>query len=397
MIRNRDIVIISIQPWDVEIGGNGKNIAIEFHRFNRVLYVNPPLDRISRLKERKDQKIKKRIRIRKGTDPDLVQIDDQLWTLYPKVLVESINWIGLPWIYDLFNKRNNRLFAKDIQIAVSRLGFNNFILFNDSSMFLGYYLKELLTPEIYLYYTRDNLIAVDYWKRQGVRLEAELMNKVDLVVANSTYLASQARKFNRNSYYVGQGCDGSLFDSKLVTSVPADIDKITKPIIGYIGVLFSLRLDIEVIEYIAENRPDWSIVLIGPEDDNFKNSRLHQLKNVYFLGTKPMPELPSYLSQFDVAINPQILNPVTIGNYPRKIDEYLAMGKPTVATKTEAMSAFAEFTYLAENKEEYGLLIEKALEEDNDMAHIKREQFAHEHTWENNIREIYKAIQSSKI
>jgi glycosyltransferase involved in cell wall biosynthesis len=396
MIQNRDIVIIGIQPWDMEIGGNCKNIAIEFHRFNRVLYVNPPLDRLSRLTKRKDPKIKKRIRIRKGKDPDLVQIDDQLWTLYPKVLVESINWISLPWLYDMFNKRNNRSLANAIQSAVNRLGFSKFILFNDSSMFLGYYLKEMLNPEIYLYYTRDNLIAVDYWKRQGVRLEAKLMNKVDLVIANSTYLASQARKFNRNSYYVGQGCDVSLFDSKLVTFKPADIGKIPKPIIGYIGALFSLRLDIKVIEYIAENRPSWSIVLVGPEDDNFKKSKLHQLTNVYFLGTKPVPELPSYLNQFDVAINPQILNPVTIGNYPRKIDEYLAMGKPTVATKTEAMAVFAEHTYLAENKEEYVLLIEKALQDDNGIAHYNREQFAREHTWENNIREIYKAITSSK-
>jgi len=380
----------------MEIGGNCKNIAIEFHRFNRVLYVNPPLDRLSRLTKRKDPKIKKRIRIRKGKDPDLVQIDDQLWTLYPKVLVESINWISLPWLYDMFNKRNNRSLANAIQSAVNRLGFSKFILFNDSSMFLGYYLKEMLNPEIYLYYTRDNLIAVDYWKRQGVRLEAKLMNKVDLVIANSTYLASQARKFNRNSYYVGQGCDVSLFDSKLVTFKPADIGKIPKPIIGYIGALFSLRLDIKVIEYIAENRPSWSIVLVGPEDDNFKKSKLHQLTNVYFLGTKPVPELPSYLNQFDVAINPQILNPVTIGNYPRKIDEYLAMGKPTVATKTEAMAVFAEHTYLAENKEEYVLLIEKALQDDNGIAHYNREQFAREHTWENNIREIYKAITSSK-
>ena len=50
-------------------------------------------------------------------------------------------------------------------------------------------------------------------------------------------------------------------------------------------------------------------------------------------------------------LNPQLLNEVTIGNYPRKIDEYLAMGKPTVATKTEGMSVFADYTYLAEDKE----------------------------------------------
>jgi glycosyltransferase involved in cell wall biosynthesis len=396
MIQNRDIVIIGIQAWDLEIGSNCKNIALEFARFNRVLYVNPPLDRFTRFKEKTTAKIQKRIRIQQGKDQDLIQVKDNLWNLYPKGLLESINWIHSPSVYDLLNKRNNRIFAKAIRSALTRLEFSNYILFNDSSMFLGFYLKELLKPEIYLYYTRDNLIAVDYWKRQGVRLEAQLMNKADLVVANSTYLASQARKNNVNSYYVGQGCDVSLFDSTLVTFVPEDIQNITKPIIGYIGVLSSLRLDIKVLEYIAESRSGWSVVLIGPEDDAFKTTRLHELKNVYFLGNKPSTGLPSYLNQFDVAINPQVLNPVTIGNYPRKIDEYLAMGKPTVATKTEAMVVFAENTYLAENKEEYVALIEKALQEDNEKIRQKRIKFAREHTWENNVREIYKVIEIFK-
>ena len=396
MIQNRDIVIVGIQPWDIDIGSNCKNIALEFARFNRVLYVNPPLDRTTRQKEAKNPKIQKRIRVQKGTEPDLIQIDNNLWNHNPKGVVESINWIPSTWLYDILNKRNNRIFSRSIHSAIIRLGFSNFIIFNDSSMFVGLYLKKMLKPETYIYYTRDNLIAVDYWKRHGVRLEAQHMNHADLVVANSTYLAGLAKQYNKHSFYVGQGCDVSLFNIDLVTAVPADIQNIPTPIIGYIGALYSLRLDIEVLEFIAKSHPDWSIVLVGPEDDKFKRSSLHQMKNVYFLGNKKETELPSYLSRFDVAINPQVLSPVTIGNYPRKIDEYLAMGKPTVATKTEAMIVFSDYTYLAENKEEYVHCIEKALHEDNEQIRRQREIFAREHTWENNVREISKAVESVK-
>jgi hypothetical protein len=31
-IKNRDIVVIGIQPWDIEIGSNCKNIALEFSK-----------------------------------------------------------------------------------------------------------------------------------------------------------------------------------------------------------------------------------------------------------------------------------------------------------------------------------------------------------------------------
>ncbi len=396
MLLNRDIIVVGIQAWDIEIGSNCKNIAQEFAKNNRVLYVNSPLDRITAFRERKSEKIRKRIRIVKSKQPELVSISHNLWNLFPATIIESINWIDSPSLFDWLNRINNKRFARQIQWAVDQLGFKDFLIFNDSDMFRSFYLKEYLHPETYIYYTRDNLIAVDYWKKQGVRLEAQHMRKADLVVANSTYLAALAQKFNFNSFYVGQGCDVSLFDSNLVSTVPKDIAPIQKPVIGYIGALLSLRLDIKVLEYIAEIRPDWSLVLVGPEDEAFKKSRLHLFTNVYFLGNKQGSELPSYLNRFDVAINPQVLSPVTIGNYPRKIDEYLAMGKPTVATKTEAMSVFADFTYLTENKEEYITCIEKALQDDNDQIRLKREEFAKQHTWENNVSEIFKALETTK-
>jgi glycosyltransferase involved in cell wall biosynthesis len=316
--------------------------------------------------------------------------------LYPATLLESINWITSPTLFDWLNRINNKRFARQIQQAIDLLGFKNIVIFNDSDMFRSFYLKEFLKPETYIYYTRDNLVAVDYWKKQGVRIEALHMKKADLVVANSTYLASLASAFNKNSYYVGQGCDVSLFDPSLVSNIPADIASLPKPVVGYIGALLSLRLDLQVLEFIAESRPEWSLVLVGPEDETFKSSRLHQLKNVYFLGNKTGNELPSYLSCFDVALNPQVLSPVTIGNYPRKIDEYLAMGKPTVATKTEAMSVFADYTYLAENKEQYITCIEKALQEDSPELHQTRAEFARQHTWENNVKEISNVLQLTK-
>jgi glycosyltransferase involved in cell wall biosynthesis len=70
-----------------------------------------------------------------------------------------------------------------------------------------------------------------------------------------------------------------------------------------------------------------------------------------FLGAQDVNRLPEYIKAFDVCINPQLLNETTKRNYPRKIDEYLAMGKPVVATKTIAMGYFKDWVYLAETKE----------------------------------------------
>ena len=393
MIKNRDFIIVGLQALDSRIGSNCINLAYEFSKNNRVLYVNYPLDRLTIVREKDDPLIQKRLRILKKEEPDLVQINENMWNLNPRTKLESISQLPVNWLFDILNKINNKRFAREIKKAIDKLNFKDFIIFNDSDMFRSFYLKELLKPKTYVYYTRDNMIAVDFWKTQGIRIEAKLMAKSDLVVANSTYLADLAKKFNPHSYYVGQGCDVSLFDKKLIKKVPDDIKKIKKPIIGYIGALLSLRLDIDVLIYIAKQRPDWSVVLVGPEDDAFKSSELHNLENVYFLGSKKMEELPSYLYAFDVAINPQKLNEVTIGNYPRKIDEYLAMGKPTVQTKTKAMEVFEGYVYLAETKEDYVELIDKALKENTPEKEKEREKLARGHTWENNVKEIYDKIE----
>ena len=172
MLQNRDIIVVGIQPWDIEIGSNCKNIAAEFAKNNRVLYVNSPLDRITKLRQGKSEKIKKRIRIVNSGKPELVEISPNLWNLFPATINESINRIGSNRLFDWLNKINNKRFATQIKVAIDRLGFKDFILFNDSDMFRSYYLKEYLKPEIYIYYTRDNLIAMDYWKKHGIRIEA---------------------------------------------------------------------------------------------------------------------------------------------------------------------------------------------------------------------------------
>lgn len=394
MITGRDIIIVGQQPWDVEIGSNCKNIALEFSKHNRVLYVNAALDRVSLFKGSADPKVIKRKRVIEHKEVGLIQISERLWNLYPDTIVESINWIKFHALFKFLNRINNQRFAKSIMQAVDALGFSNFILFNDNDMFRSFHLKELLKPQLSIYYSRDYMLAVDYWKRHGEKLEPQLIADSDICTANSTYLADYCRQYNPHSYYVGQGCELDLFMAYKQASLPYDMQHIPGIKIGYVGALIGLRLDIELLVSIAKAKPSWSMILVGPEDDLFKSSELHQLSNVYFLGSKSPSLLPEYIGAFDICLNPQVVSPVTIGNYPRKIDEYLAMGKPVVATSTPFMEAvFSEHTYLGNNAETYLALIEKAINENDVSKTNARKAFAASHTWENSVAEIYKAIE----
>lgn len=392
MIKNKTFVITGLQAWDTPIGSNCKNIAEEISKYNKVLYVNYPLDRLTVHRSKNEEYVKKRLKIIKGELSCYEKINENLTVFYPKIIIESNSKLPCKLLFYLINKLNNNRFAKEIKKALIDNQITDFIHFNDSDMYRSFNLKELLNPIISIYYIRDNLIHTKYWGKHGKYIEPQLITKSDLVVCNSLYYEEYARKYNQNSYMIGQGCDISLFQDNELLQIPDDIKHIKKPIIGYMGYLSGGRLDINLIEFIAKTRQDWNILLVGPEDDKFKSSNLHSYKNIHFMGSRTMNELPAYIKGFDIAINPQTLNIFTIGNYPRKIDEYLAMGKPTLATKTKAMEYFADSTYLANNYEEYITLIEKALAEDSVEKQNYRKKIAAEHSWENNVAEIYKRI-----
>ncbi|MBS1553280.1 MAG: glycosyltransferase [Bacteroidetes bacterium] len=375
-------VIIAPQQWDFEVGSNARNIALEIAKRFKVIYINPPTDIKTLISKRQ----------RTSSNTGYTRVNDSLFVYTPSFTALSINWIKNQSIYDLLNWFNNYRMSRAIRKATKELGWSEIVVLNDNYIFNGFYLKEMLRPKAYIYYLRDFLTIQPYFKKHGARLEPQLIRKVDAVAANSTYLANYARSQNAKSFYVGQGCEIEMFDPTNIKILPNDLKELPKPVIGYVGFLTAMRLDIGLLLALAKGGK-WSLVLVGPEDEEFKSSALHQMENVFFLGRKAPDELPSYIAGFDVCINPQLINPLTIGNYPRKIDEYLAMGKPTVATATQAMDIFERYTYLANSHEQFVQQVRVALNDTDVVAAKTRIEFARSHTWENSVKEIYQVIE----
>lgn len=392
-----NLVIFSLTPWNIDYGANIKDLSLEFAKSHRVLYIDVPLKRKERwfmADKPQVQEARDRIRNREF----LKEVKPNLWHYISQELLESVNQLKNDFLFDTINHVNNKRFAKAIRKAVREVGFDEFILLNDNDIYNGFYLKELVQPSLYVYYLRDKLSAMRYWKAHASRLEPRLMAGCDAVVTNSEYLATYAAESNPNSHYVGQGCDVRQFlQPPPQTAIDKAFAGIQRPVVGYVGALNSERLDIQLLTTLAGRMTDVSFVLVGPEDETFRNSALHQLPNVYFPGKKDFSELPVYMYGFDVCINPQAINEITIGNYPRKVDEYLATGRPVVATETHAMNPFRNHVYLGTNADDYANLIRQAIA-DNDNAKAEgRRAFACGHTWENNAREILNVIDATNI
>ena len=390
----RDFIITSLQTWDIEIGSTIKNTALEISKQNRVLYINTPMDISIRLRgNRQSPSYIRRMAVIKGETSPLRQINANMWVLDCPFMLFSANFLPAP-LFNIVNRKNNARIARWIVEQAAALDFKNYIHLIDTDIYRSRYLKEYIHPSVSIYYRRDYVIGEAYWRRHGTRLEPELAASADLVLANSTRFAAELQAYNPHTYPIETGVNLKLYNPAKKYETPGDMQDIPRPIIGYMGTINSTRLDGDLLYQIISQRPDYSFVFTGPEDDIFRRNRIHSLKNAYFTGQKKVDELPAYIAAYDVCINPQMVNEITDGNYPLKIDEYLAMGKPTVATSTHTMRhIFANHTHLATTPEEWLSAIDRAVTEADDEELAKqRIAFAETHSWGHSVKKIYDII-----
>ncbi len=391
-MKDRCFLFTGLQPWDIPIGSNAIDIAREVSRKNNVLYVNSPLDIMTLVKGEKKPEYERRLSVLKGISAPLRKVSDRLWVLDPPFFAWSVNGLPDGWLFDTLNRVNNKRIFHYAKKIANELGFTDIIHFIDNDIYRSFYAKEFLKPAMSVYYRRDNLLPFAYWKKHAPRLEPGLIAKSDLVVCNSVQLAAFARQYNSNTHDIGQGLDLSAYNASQAFELPEVLRPIPRPMIGYIGDITSLRLDPDLLYALATDRPNFQFVVIGSEDAVFQSHDLHRLSNVHFTGSIPKSAVAQHMAAFDVCINPQKVNEITIGNYPRKIDEYLAMGKPVVATKTDMMSLFSEHVHLCSNVSEYLDALDKAMNETSSQDAGKRIDFAQSHSWENNVSAIYSHI-----
>ena len=394
-MKGRDFIITGLQPWDIPIGSNAIDIAREIAVDNRVLYVNSALDQMTIYRNQPKPDIQHRMEVYRKTKPPLRKITSSLWVLDFPFSIWSVNDLPDGFLFDFFNKLNNKKIFNYVKKVAADLDFKNVIHFIDNDIYRSFYARDFLKPSLSVYYRRDNLQPFAYWKKHVGRLEPLLIGKSDLVVCNSPQLADFARASNKKSFDIGQGVDLSAYNTSLNFTPPAEFETIPNPRVGYIGDINSLRLDPDLLYNLAKSKPDCSFVLIGGEDKVFASHGLHSLKNVFFLGSIPKAMVPTYMSCLQICLNPQAINEITIGNYPRKVDEYLAMGKAVIATRTATMEIFREHVYLCNNVEDYQKAVDDALNNDTEEKARQRILFAQSHSWKNNVSRLFDHIQKS--
>ena len=200
-------------------------------------------------------------------------------------------------------------------------------------------LGDIPAPARRLYYTVDAIGEADYTARHGVSAEVAQARRADLVLATSARLAEHARErlratgVERRVEVVPNAVDAELYLTPQRYPEPDDLADIPHPRAVYVGNLDAARIDFELLERLARERPDLHLVLVGPVNAaQTVVDRALALPNVHALGRKDQRACPAYLQHVDLGLIPFRLTDLTAAIYPLKINEYLAIGKPVLAT-----------------------------------------------------------------
>ena len=214
--------------------------------------------------------------------------------------------------------------------------------------------------------------------------DAALCRRADAVIVCSQKLLDMKRPLARRLFLVPNGVDTNHYRTVLDPDGPrpeATADW-PKPVFGYAGTIHPERVDVALVERLAQSFPQGTVALIGPDLlSPADRARLDALGNVARTGPVPYRRLPDYLRAFDVCITPHCMSEFTESLNPIKLWEYLAAGKPMVSTNVAGFRDYPHLVHLADNPDAFVAACRDALREPASSGPARRAE-AQRHTWD---------------
>ncbi|MCH5598837.1 glycosyltransferase [Niabella ginsengisoli] len=308
--------------------------------------------------------------------------------------------IVVPHLNDQINNGTNERLTSIINTVITAFDIEDYLLWYYTPMALEF--TRHLYPELIIYDCMDQLSAFKNAPTNLLILERELLDSSSIVFTGGRSLFNEKKQMHANIHCFPSSIDASHFSQARQRQMdPPDQSKIPFPRFGFFGVIDEI-FDIELLDEIAQEKPEWHFVLIGPVV-KIDEQNLPRRANIHYLGMKKYAELPSYISGWNVAVLPFALNEATRYISPTKTPEYLAAGKPVISTAVEDVIdpyGTMGLVSIAHNVDEFIAYGKHELETDNAERDNIRDEFLKEQswdlTWEAINNEIIKCLTKQK-
>ncbi len=263
----------------------------------------------------------------------------------------------------------------------------------DSSWSLGYFQNRGV-----VYDCMDELSQFTGAPKALVTNEARLIEAADIVFTGGYNLGEKKKKQHENVHIFGCGVEYSHFGKAQDpnTLIPPDIDFMSRPILGWFGVVDE-RVDYAMVGEMARMRPDWSFAMVGPVVKVDPNLLPHS-PNLFWMGGRDYQQLPNYCRAFDVNMMCFAINAATEFINPTKGLEYMATGKPIVSTPVrDVIKQWSDIVLVARNAEEFVAAAQKALEKSDDVQQRVQRGLALSQrcSWESTVQQMQDLIKQA--
>jgi teichuronic acid biosynthesis glycosyltransferase TuaH len=259
-------------------------------------------------------------------------------------------------------------------------------------------LFDVADAEVRVYHASDDFQAgADLMGRSPARireLDHQLASQADTIVAISPAIADSYRARGYDPILIPNGVESEAFGGVDDAPTPNDVS-LQAPIAGYVGHI-SDRMDLDLVEAIVD--AGMSLLLVGPRQGTFRNdARLSQIltrPNVQWVGPKSFDELPSYLKIIDVGLLPYVDSAFNRASFPLKTLEYLASGRPVVATPLPAITWLdTDLISTADSPGEFARrTIEEAVTARSPDLMEQRRAFAATHSWSKRVEQLAQVL-----
>lgn len=223
--------------------------------------------------------------------------------------------------------------------------------------------------------------------------ERRLIEQADIVFTGGYELYLKKAKQHPHVHFFGCGVEYDHFSKAQneSTEIPEDVKNIGQPRIGWFGVVDE-RVDYPLLKRMAELRPDWNFVIVGPVVKVDPNS-LPQAPNLHWLGGRDYKVLPNYCRAYDVCMMCFAINDATEFINPTKALEYLATGKPVVSTPVrDVVRQYADTVQIATTPEDFVACIERALTNPDQEMIRRGAEKAQQASWECTVERMQELI-----
>ena len=255
------------------------------------------------------------------------------------------------------------------------------------------------SPDMVIYDCMDELSLFKFAPPALRDREKELFSKADIVFTGGYNLFYAKQRSHHNIYPFPSSIDKEHFiKARRFEGDPPDQQGIPHPRFGFYGVIDE-RFDIDLIKGVAEKRPDWHFIILGPIV-KIDPEILPRMDNIHYPGGKNYDELPSYLGGWDIAIIPFLLNDSTKYISPTKTPEYLAGGKPVISTSiTDVVTPYGvnNLVHIADSQDEFIRAAEIELGKTDRSQWLKKvDLFLSQNSWDKTWGQMAELIRQTR-